>query len=471
MKTKILLTVLGLSLTVTAFSQQNMTLYQMRDILQSNSLNPSIVSECRWNIGVPFLGNISLAASSPIAYNSLGIDQTEGNYGESIINALNDINLASANGSLNLLTVGYRNGDSYYQFTMNERGSFLASFNKEPLYVLFTQDEQFKDRTTVENISLSAMYYREYGFNYARALGENTWVGVRAKLLFGRLSAFGMNNSVSFRYVSDSSPLGYHYDVTSNAFVRTSMPAEVEDVGTSGNIKFRRTLTAGHFIVNPTNVGGGIDLGFNTVLDNGLRLSASLLNLGMLSWSSNLHTFHQKANVTYSGASVHSWDEFRDSVKSVIKLEYEPGSNYTQWLSPEFIVGANYPVHDNIRVGLTAYTQIASVGLPWALTAVAMTDNLDKIYGALSYTVTNNSFVNIGIGAGTTIGPVNVHLMTDNLIAAFSYRSQKYATIQFGVNFTFGCDVDNSSSRKRYSSVPCPSFKRTASHGAIPCSK
>jgi hypothetical protein len=60
-------------------AQQNMTLYQMHDITQSNFLNPAVASDCKWNIGFPALGNISIAAGIPISYSDIAVKQQHNN--------------------------------------------------------------------------------------------------------------------------------------------------------------------------------------------------------------------------------------------------------------------------------------------------------------------------------------------------------------------------------------------------------
>jgi hypothetical protein len=95
------------------------------------------------------------------------------------------------------------------------------------------------------------------------------------------------------------------------------------------------------------------------------------------------------------------------------------------------------------------------------------------VYGALSYTVTNNSFVNIGAGLGARLGAFNIHVITDNILAVFNTPSQRYATLQFGINFKFGCGEDEGGKSKKYKSVPCPSFGHSPLGGSmtsVPCS-
>jgi hypothetical protein len=461
-----------LCLSFGALAQQNMTLYQMHDVTQSNFLNPSVASDCKWNIGFPMLGNISVAVGTPISYNDLGPGNEYMN-GDKILSAIGKTNLASSNIGLNILTIGYRTGDMYFQFTMNEKVSAGFSFSKDPVELILKGNAPYLGKTVEANFALSLSYYREYGFNIAYDFGDNLWLGARAKLLFGRIGANSGNNILSLY----TDPMTYALDVNSDLLVQASIPGTAKIDQSDGTVSgFNSEFEVGQFVFNPVNVGGAIDLGVNKIFENGWKVSASLLNLGMINWSTNTHRFYRKSNLKYSGATagITKWSDFADTLRSVADFKYAGGEAFSQWLAPEIMAGISYPVAEYIRAGITGYAGISSAGIPWALTATALTDNTSHIFGSLSYTVTKNSFVNIGAGLGVRLGALNLHVLTDNILAVFSPASQKYATFQFGINFKFGCgngDTDRSS--KKYKSVPCPSFGHTSSGGmmtSIPCS-
>ncbi|MDR1886512.1 MAG: hypothetical protein LBQ70_01230, partial [Prevotellaceae bacterium] len=81
-------------------------------------------------------------------------------------------------------------------------------------------------------------------------------------------------------------------------------------------------------------------------------------------------------------------------------------------------------------------------------------------------------FVNIGAGLGISLGAFNIHAMTDNLLALFNPFPHTYVTVQFGINFKFGCGEGGGGGgkSKKFTSVPCPSFGHSPSNsGSIPC--
>ena len=454
-KKLILLLAVAALAAVKLLAQQNMTLYQMHEIVQSNALNPAIPGDCKWTVGFPALGNISLAASLPVSYNDLGAGQDLFKSGE-LLSKLKNTNTFSANIHVNLLMIGYRTDKTYLQFTVNERASIAGLIDKEPIELMLKGNAQFIGQTVDARPSFAGVYYREYGLGASRYFGSGLWIGARVKLLFGRLGASIANNSVSLYTDPDT----YDLTLASDILIRASFPRRITAYNPYSSIKSSEAdLTASYFIFNPSNVGGALDVGVRKTTESGWKLSASILNIGMISWSKNAHALNQKKpTVTYTGPtpSISRWQDMIDTIKSVVTLE-RADESYTQSLSPVLMFGASYPVHEYIRLGLTGMGEYRTFDMPWALTATAFTEGLEHFTAGLSYTVNRNSYLNVGLGVGVRFGAFNMHLLTDNIAAVFSPFSQRYATFQFGVSFRFGCDGVSSSSRK--DATPCAAYK------------
>ncbi|MDR0726117.1 MAG: DUF5723 family protein [Prevotellaceae bacterium] len=466
--TKKLITIfVCLALCFSVFAQQNMTLYQMHDITQSNSLNPSVAIDCKWNIGFPILGNISIAAGLPISYNDIGAGQEYFNV-DKILSLSKNTNLTSTNIGLNILTVGYRTGDLYLQFTMDEKISAKMSFANDLVELLFRGNTP--GRTLEANPVLSLSHYSELGFNAAYNLGNDLWVGARAKLLFGKTGVHSVNNILSLY----TDPNDYALKLRSDLLVNASISGLETDIVGGKVDKFRLNPEIKDFIFNPANMGGAIDIGMNKVFESGWKVSASILNIGMINWKKNTHQLSKKAELNYSGtSSIKGWNDLADTLRSIVDdFTDESGKSFSQWLTPEVMAGVSYPVIEYMRVGATGYAGISSAGIPWAFTLTALTDNTSHIYGAVSYTITNNSFVNIGAGLGVRLGAFNLHAMTDNVLTFLNTASQRYATFQFGINFKFGCGEGGGSGKSKPTSIPCPSFGHSSRKAvtSIPCS-
>lgn len=463
---KICITLFAFLVISKAYSQQNMTLYQMHDIPQSNTLNPSVPISCGWIVGFPVLGSISLGARSPLSYNDLGAGEKTF-HASDLKSKLRNKNVMAVNGSVNLIMVGYKSERMFYQLTVNERFFISGSIPKDPLVMLMEGNASYIGKTVSGSPAASAYYYREYAFNIAREIDPSLWVGIRPKLMFGRVGVKSNKNTADFY----TDPRTYNLELNSDLQANISMPGTVTIDPLTGKVDdFDTDLKASDFLFNASNMGFGVDLGMTKTFDNDIEFSASILNLGFIRWGKNTHTFTQKGTLQFNGpfSPINEFDALKDTLKSFVKFDYDQGT-FTQMLSPTFIAGANYPVHEYIRAGLTGIIEWHPNAFPWALTATAFTDGLPIVDLGLSYTITSHSYFNVGFGLALHLGAADIHLTTDNLIGFMRPYGAKYATAQLGVNFRFGCGERSEKRGKngkvtRYQksslnrSVPCPSF-------------
>lgn len=437
-------------------SQQNATLYQMHDIIQSNMLNPAIPAECGWILGFPALGNISISAISPLSYNDLEAGEKILDT-EKILSRLKNTNLVSSNISINLFMLGYRKDRNYFQFTINERVHTSASINKDPIELAFRGNAPFIGETVEGNLAMRAIHYREFAFTYSREVSDNFWLGVRPKLLFGRLGGQSTTNKISMH----TDPLTYDLTLASDLLLHASFPGTPR-FNTDGYVDgFDTDFKADDFIINSANIGFGVDLGMSTLLDNGWKFSASVLNLGAINWKENGKKLDQKSKIVYEGptSSITNWSDLRDTLKSITQLNYTEGT-FSQMLSPVIMAGTSRPLNDYFRLGLTGILQPQTGASPWSLTVSSFTDNIKLISAGISYTVTNSSYVNLGFIAGLKLGAFNMHLSTDNILTALSPANGRYASVQFGINFRFGCG--NGSDKRN--EKPCAAYKNTPNY-------
>lgn len=458
MKKQLVLTILTIGFCYASFAQPNMTLYQMHDITQSNTLNPAVPISCGWVVGFPGLGSISLGASSSVSYNDFGAGEDVMNTSK-VISELRNKNVFTTSANINLLTIGYRAERTYYQFTINERASLISSVSRDPIELLLRGNGDYVGKIVKAEPSISALHYREYAFNVAREVNSTLWVGARAKLLFGRVGVRTVNNKVQL----ETQPGTYDLSLTTDVLVRASIPGKVIINPVSGKVSdFETDFKANDFAFNSSNIGAGLDLGAVKDFDNGLQVSASILNLGFINWSKNTHNFTQNGTMTFRGpfSATNELDALVDTVKSFLHFDYKPDT-YMQTLVPMLMVGANYPVNDFLRVGLTGAAEFQANAMPWALTATGFTKGLPVVDLGLSYTVHRNSFFNVGFGIGAHFGPVDIHFLADNVIGLMKPFDAQYATLQFGLSFRFGCG-EGGGSDNRFNSegaIPCPALR------------
>ena len=443
MKKLFVASLLLLCCTLTGKAQQNVTLYQMHDIVHASSLNPSVAPQRGWIIGIPVLSNISLSARSSLSYNQLGIDGNSINK-DKLLSNLQDNNTFSLNGSINVISIGYRNQKNFFQLSVNERFSTEFAISKAPLELLIKGNAGYGGQTVSGDFSINAYYYREYAFNFAREIDPTLWVGARAKLMFGRVGIKSTGNSLSLY----TDPGSHDLTVSSNILANVYLPGTVTRDASDKIDGFDADFGFDDAGFNASNVGLGLDLGATKVfelLDRPLEVSASVLNLGYIGWNKNAHSFHQNGKMTLDGpyTSIDDIEVLTDTLRSFLDLDYA-NEKYRQGLAPTIMAGANYSLNHFLNVGLTGMAEIRSASTPWAISATAFTRNLPVIDLGISYTISPNSYANIGYAMSLRLGGFNFYVVTDNILGAIKASNARYMSAQVGMNIQFG---------KRYKSL------------------
>ena len=107
--------------------------------------------------------------------------------------------------------------------------------------------------------------------------------------------------------------------------VSTSFPSDItyNNNGTIDDVTVRDISTS-EYMLNFSNLGFGIDVGFTYQLNEKTNISASLLDLGFISWRKDVNTFASEGNIAYAGTGVGTdfdnpeyLSDLRDSLKNM----------------------------------------------------------------------------------------------------------------------------------------------------------
>jgi len=104
---------------------------------------------------------------------------------------------------------------------------------------------------------------------------------------------------------------------------------------------------------------------------------------------------------------------------------------------------------------LLSRSQIYKGKIQQALTISANTNLGNALMTSVSYTMSNNSYNNLGVGLSSRVGPFQFYLVSDHIPVTFNkYQFEdngdvtsipfptdlKRINIRFGLNFVFGCN-------------------------------
>ncbi|MEN7546630.1 DUF5723 family protein [Rapidithrix thailandica] len=436
----------------TATAQEEKTFYFMHSVPQSTSYNPAKKMDFEFAIALPIVSSLYVAGSQGATYKD--VVKLDDNNDKIIsisglVNALQKNNLVRSSFSMDIFGVHFSDDKVNFNLSVKERGESYASIPKELLGVLLKGNghaDYLNQRIPIEP-NMNLIHWREFGIGGAYTFSEKLTIGLNAK------AVFGMGNirpDLRFSLLTEDSD-NYPVTLTSGGRVQSAGIFNVLD----------KKMTQDAYVLNNyKNPGFAIDFGMAYQLSKRVKLEASVLNLGKITWKTNLREYrlsHQDGSdqsYTFEGMDLaklvtedpesEAFEEVLDSLEQVVTFTNieEDGKSpeaYTTTLPIRSHLSLQYEIARNFTTGLlisgVIHDQIfqPSLGL-----------SLQKNFGSwitlsASYSASPHSFQNLGAGLVLNLGSLQVYAVSDQLIStALNYQKTHTITARAGVNFVFG---------------------------------
>lgn len=432
---------------------QSNTLYFMDGIHQSGSLNPAYQNSCNGFLALPGINGFSVdAANTGFDFNDL-IHLGTGTYKDSLVIDFQNIKskLANSNSLLvgtqvPILGIGFWVRNSYITFEISNKTKARLAYPEDLIKITDGNANYIgvDNPLEIKGFGPNIINYNEFALGFSKQITHRLIVGGKLKFLAGNasiesrrgeLKLFTEEDTYKMTLVTDlqlnvSGPINYIYDANGNI-----SDFEFDDSNIAGSI------------ISTKNVGMGIDLGASYLLNDEIKIYASVTDLGFINWRANTSNLSQSGSFVFSGFNLDSvwtdsdYDEAQaivDSISDFFSFA-QTESKYTTFLNTNIFLGATYELTNFMNVGLLSKTYFYNRKVHQAFTLSANFKPAKWFTGTLSYSVMNREYKNIGLGMGIKTGPVQFYLLTDYLNAAFWPKNSKAAGFQFGLNFYFGC--------------------------------
>jgi hypothetical protein len=416
-------------------AQQDLTLYQLSGVPQMNIVNPAVFPESKIVVGVPVISSInanynnfsfSVNDGFLIDNNTLVIDF------EHIVNKLKDKNYIYNQEQDQWFMFGYVLNKNYFEIAISDILLVDFTFPKSVLELALQGNAAFLDQqVSIKDLGLNATNYREISLGYSRNIGK--WdVGIHANLLFGLANIYTRVSGVGVYTDAET----YDLKINGNIEVNTSGLDNIDDFG--------------NYITRMVNNGFGVDLGAVYRLNNQWELSMSILDLGFIKWTKDVKSYVNSENsVTLSGIDIKKYlddgtldsdsiiNVIGDSIADLFSFD-EFNSPYTTPLTPKWYFGAKYKFTEKHRIYTTFNLQFFRAGVRPDF-SLGYEFRLQRNFGlTVSYSIISGSYANVGLGLQVKGGPVQIYLMSDNVLAAINYFDYQAIHYRFGINLLFG---------------------------------
>ncbi len=445
-------------------AQQSNTMYLLHNIPQSNLLNPAVQLRCNFFAGIPLLGTVHADyANTSFTYNDIA-SGTDWQFDE-VYNMLNRMNTVSVDIAAYPLYLGFRRDKSYFTFSIAERFRSYNSFSRNLIGMLLYGNTQYiGESARFNNTRLNAAYYREYAAGWSYRYDRETYLGARAKLLFGKAN-FSTGAS-RVRIGTDFET--FDLTVRGNVKFNNSFPISIwqNNIGEIDSINLQE-INYFRMFMNPRNVGLAFDIGIVHEYERNITLSASLIDVGFMFWTDDLYNIGAEVDFLYAGASESTdfstaayFRDLSDSIANDIIYDVTQRPFLTP-LPLQLFLGGAYEYNKNLSFGLTIRNLFVNRRLHTSLTASANIEFLDFFQGSLSWTYRNNTLRNVGAALAYTGQGIQFFAASDNLLGFIQPLDTRSLNLRFGVNLMLGCPIEFFKFKgDERSMIPCPANQK-----------
>ena len=467
---KKIIVVIGVLLFFTKINaQQDLSLYYQEWLPQSTISNPAIQNECKAYFGglaLPIVGQVLPNMHFNYSNNNWSYKDLvhsrdtmiliDNNSIETMLKNIRHVNYITMETHLPYLYGGYKINDKYYvTFGVTDKVDFKYSMPRDLLVLAWEGNgKQFLGNTIdFTGLGIDFTYYREYALGFSWKINDKWTVGIRPKMLFGKMNIYTCSSNITWETNADD----YSYLIHSDVEVNISQPfyeiTKFDYDYENDSLIYEDTVydvNPKKMIFNNHNFGLGVDLGAIYKVNDKITLYASALDLGYIKWKTNPQTLKIKGDFLYDGYNVRPFleendsindanaDQFRDSVIHIFEPQYQKNT-YTSYLTPKIYVGGTYQWKEFLNFGALARFEFYRYVLHPSLTLSA-NSRLTNWFGAtMSYTIMNRSFLNIGLGLIFKIGPVQMFVASDNFWGFIWPQSTRNMNIRMGTNIRIGC--------------------------------
>lgn len=440
----------------------------MPEIYQAKFVNPAYIQDCKTVVGLPVLSSFYMNyANSNISYYKIFNESNDSSkhvldIDKFINKKLNNRNFISFDTHISLFSLSIRRNDDIFSFDVTEKIGFTLGIPRKLLgFALYGNGHPDYMETSFDGLGIDLDYYREYAFGYSSQYDEYFTFGIKAKLLFGKLNIYTKKLDVGI----NTDPRTYALTLYSDSKIYSSAPgATIEDMSDPVAV-----------LLNRKNIGLAFDFGTTYNFNEKVDVSASIIDLGAIRWSTNPRNIEQDTSFSFSGIDDllnfgdANLEDIPDTLRSTFVIDSFGNNSYYSFLPLKVYLSGTYKLTNKITIGaLNQYTFYNKKVFP-TFTLSANIQLLQSLKTCFTYSIVNSSYNNLGVGYYFGRKGLQIYVVRDNVLsfpvnAALFYFNEKLTThfidfqnynFRFGLNLLFGC----SDKKKIPEAEQCPWMK------------
>ncbi|MBV5313252.1 MAG: hypothetical protein JZU47_08150 [Prolixibacteraceae bacterium] len=429
-------------------AQTNLVFYHDHEQLNSSNFNPAfLTSQQKFTFSIFPMSGMSVGYNNQEIIKDMLIQFLTGNQTQEdfqdVFKSLMKRDLFYQCLEFPILIFGHNTKWGSFRFQIKDVEQIMSDFKSD--FSDFLSNPEFRTMSLNQKQAFpaSAVYYREYSLGFGKEIiKDKLTVGIKAKLYFGKLNV--------------TSDVDGGIEESSNRFLlktygsaKLSIPLDL--VQNRDSILYGANMpedfNAINYLFSSKNMGAGIDIGLNYQINPQLEFSASVIDLGRITWNNYVSTMNFRGVyrlpvqfIETSGPDyVIKTPEFSTEADNVnfaglFKI-VQDHNNYSTNLPTTFFTGLRYEVNPKFSVGLLN-RYMSAKGLnqnSFSLTGHYIVNK--KLSISSGYSIIGKSFTNMPLAILYKQESSQSFIGTDNFLSFLAPSTTEFSGITFGTCF------------------------------------
>ena len=416
--------------------------------------NPAYFLPYKGYVALPVISNLNFSIyNSGFSYNELfSADRVNGkptrfsfNNIEKSLHGKN--NFLGGNMNFQLLGFGFRVKDLFFAFDYRfiMEGSF--KYNKE-IFTFLNDCEQGRaykytqGSPVILDISPNLNIYQEMGLGIQAQITKRLYIGIKPKILFGIFNIKTDKLNAELCTNINEKTLYGNLDVD----IKLASAIPFYERTSDGDIAFNfNNFNISDMALNcfSKNLGFAIDLGAVFRINQQIRVSASVTDLGFIKWKgvpmnySIQTTGSRFKDMGFTYEQILEIFNHLDFNKEEFRFSVDGISSYKTMLTTKLMADIYFDLTPSNRFIFQMKGHFIGKNLLPQFTVAYNGTFFNVIDIVISYSLLKKSFDNIGLGLGLRLGPIHLYAGTDNVLSAFKILNAKRMNVTTGVLIDF----------------------------------
>ncbi|MEI7499524.1 MAG: DUF5723 family protein [Bacteroidota bacterium] len=431
-------------------AQQGRNINFLRVVPQSGYINPAIVPPYSFYIGLPALSSLKVEMkNTPFHYKDIFITKANDSVyldTRALLNTLKTKNYFLTEFENEFLTFGFRVKQAFITINLSEKFNSDIMYPKEFMSLLINGNAQYLGTSVnAGGFDINVNHYHELALGFSYVINNHFTAGFRAKYLVGMLNIDTKNTDISL-YSPDEFSIKVNTDIEINTSIPGALPGTGDSLGF--NINGQDYLKS---LMSFNNTGYAFDLGMQYMPNEKITLGLSVTDLGFINWKTgvrNIVTNKETSSYTFNGIDIgrmfNDSSKFEDQLNEVIdslkknlglRVTYE---NYRSSLIPKIYLSGIFSLTPKDHFGALIRCDIFKGNLIPSFT-LNYTREFGKAFSLMAgYSIATNSYTNFAFGFALNAGPIQLYILTDNVLGIAQLTTTRYSNTHFGINLVFG---------------------------------